>query len=60
MEVRVNNGEGPLLFEWYPDQRTVDLIRKDKFYKIQLDKDSYRVMEECSKYECTKKNPTTK
>ena len=33
MEVRGNDGKGPLLFEWDSDSRTIYLIRKDKFYK---------------------------
>ena len=36
MEVRANKGKGPLLFEWHPEQKTIDLIRKDKFYRIRL------------------------
>ena len=46
MEVRAKGGKGPLLFEWDPETQTVDLIRKD------LDKHSYCVREECSKYGC--------
>lgn len=37
MEVRANKGKGPLLFEWHPEQKTIDLIRKDKFYRIRLE-----------------------
>lgn len=51
MEVRAKNGKGPLLFEWDPETQTVDLIRKDMYYKVHLDKHSYCVREECSKYE---------
>lgn len=51
MEVRANDGKGPLLFEWHPEHQTIDLIRKDKFYSIQLGEHSYCVMEEHSKYE---------
>jgi len=54
MEVRAKNGKGPLLFEWNPEAQTVDLIRKDMYYKIYLDKHSYYIREECSKYECRK------
>ena len=54
MEVRANGGKGPLLFEWDSDARTVELIRKDKYYKVELDEHSYYVREECSKYECKK------
>lgn len=57
MEVRANKGKGPLLFEWHPEQKTIVLVRKDKFYRIQLEEHSYRVMEERSKYECHS-NPT--
>ena len=52
MEVRAKNGKGPLLFEWDPDTQTIDLIRKDMYYKVQLDNRAYCVREECSKYEC--------
>ena len=52
MEVRAKNGKGPLLFEWDPDTQTIDLIRKDMYYKVLLDKHSYCVREECSKYGC--------
>lgn len=54
MEVRGNDGKGPLLFEWDSDSRTIDLIRKDKFYKVQLEEHAYCVKEERSKYECSK------
>lgn len=54
MEVRAKDGKGPLLFEWNPASQTVDLIRKDMFYKVHLDENSYCVMEERSKYECKK------
>lgn len=57
MEVRAKNGKGPLLFEWNPDTQTIDLIRKDMYYKVQLDNHAYCVREECSKYEC--KRPDT-
>lgn len=57
MEVRAKNGKGPLLFEWDPDTQTIDLIRKDKYYKVKLDDHAYCVREECSKYEC--KRPDT-
>lgn len=33
MEVRAKGGKGPLLFEWDPETQTVDLIRKDMYYK---------------------------
>ena len=52
MEVRASDGTGPLLFEWDSDTRTIDLIRKDKYYKVQLDDHSYCVLKECSKYDC--------
>jgi hypothetical protein len=58
MEVRAKNGKGPLLFEWDPDLQTIDLIRKDMYYKVQLDNHAYCVREECSKYEC--KRPDTR
>ena len=51
MEVRAKNGKGPLLFEWDSDTRTIELIRKDTYYKVQLDDHAYFVREECSKYE---------
>ncbi len=51
MEVRAGDGKGTLLFHWNPEQQTVDLIRKDRFYKVQLGKQSYRVCEERSKYD---------
>lgn len=51
MEVRARNGKGPLLFKWDPDTQTIDLIRKDMYYKVQLDAHTYCVREECSKYE---------
>ncbi len=57
MEVRAKDGKGPLLFEWDPETQTVDLIRKDMYYKAQLDRHSYCVREEHSKYECKKQNP---
>ena len=57
MEVRAKDGKGPLLFEWDPETQTVDLIRKDMYYKVHLDKHSYCVREERSKYECKKQNP---
>lgn len=57
MEVHAKNGKGPLLFEWNPDTQTIDLIRKDMYYKVQLDDHTYCVREECSKYEC--KRPDT-
>ena len=38
MEVRAKGGKGPLLFEWDPETQTVDLIRKDMYYKVHLDK----------------------
>jgi hypothetical protein len=57
MEVRAKDGKGPLLFEWDPETQTVDLIRKDMYYKVQLDRHSYCVREEHSKYECKKQNP---
>ena len=57
MEVRAKNWKGPLLFEWDPDTQTIDLIRKDMYYKVQLDDHTYCVREECSKYEC--KRPDT-
>ena len=41
MEVRAKGGKGPLLFEWDPETQTVDLIRKDMYYKVHLDKHSY-------------------
>ena len=37
MEVRAKGGKGPLLFEWDPETQTVDLIRKDMYYKVHLD-----------------------
>ena len=40
-----------LLFEWHPEQKTIDLIRKDKFYRIRLEEHAYRITEERSKYE---------
>ncbi|MCD7712438.1 MAG: hypothetical protein LUJ25_06965 [Firmicutes bacterium] len=55
MEVRANNGKGPLLFEWKPEIQTVNLIRKDMYYEVQLDEHSYCVREECPKYECKNK-----
>lgn len=58
MEVRAKNGKGPLLFEWDPDTQTIDLIRKDMYYKVQLDNHAYCIREECSKYEC--KRPETR
>ena len=54
MEVRAKNGKGPLLFEWNPETQMVYLIRKDMYYKVHLDRHSYCVMEEYSKYECGK------
>lgn len=54
MEVRAKDGKGPLLFEWDSETQTVDLIRKDMYYKIHLDEHSYCIREECSKYECRK------
>ena len=51
MEVRANKGKRPLLFEWHPEQKTIDLIRKDKFYRIRLEEHAYRITEERSKYE---------
>ena len=51
MEVRANKGKGPLLFEWHPEQKTIDLIRKDKFYRSRLEEHAYRITEERSKYE---------
>ena len=56
MEVRAKDGKGPLLFEWDPGTQTVHLIRKDMYYKVHLDKHSYCVKEEHSKYECQKPN----
>lgn len=44
MEVRANKGKGPLLFEWHPEQKTIDLIRKDKFYRIRLEEHAYTVI----------------
>ena len=58
MEVRAKDGKVPLLFEWDSTTQTVDLIRKDMYYKIHLDKHSYCVREEHSKYEYEKQNPT--
>ena len=58
MEVRAKGGKGPLLFEWDPETQTVDLIRKDMYYKVQLDNHAYCIREECSKYEC--KRPETR
>lgn len=58
MEVRAKNGKGPLLFEWDSDTKTIDLIRKDMYYKVQLEDHAYYVREECSKYEC--KRPDTR
>lgn len=50
MEVRGNAGKGPLLFEWNPSKKMVSLIRKDMYYEILLEEDSYCIKEECSKY----------
>lgn len=58
MEVRGKDGEGPLLFEWDPDTQTIDLIRKNMFYRIQLNDHAYCVREECSKYECKRSDST--
>ena len=58
MEVRAKGGKGPLLFEWDPETQTVDLIRKDMYYKVQLNNHAYCIREECSKYEC--KRPETR
>ena len=57
MEVSAKDGKGPLLFEWDPETQTVDLIRKDMYYKVHLDKHSYCVREECSKYKCKRPDP---
>lgn len=58
MEVRAKDGKGPLLFEWDLETQTVDLIRKDMYYKVQLNNHAYCIREECSKYEC--KRPETR
>lgn len=52
MEVRAQNGKGPLLFEWHPETMTVDLIRKDMYYSVLLDDHSFCILEEGPKYEC--------
>lgn len=52
MEVRARNGKGPLLFKWDSDTRMIELVRKDMYYKVQLDDHAYYVREECSKHEC--------
>jgi hypothetical protein len=57
MEVRAKGGKGPLLFEWNPDTRTVDLVRKDMYYKIQLSRNAYCIKEERSKYGIKKNEP---
>lgn len=49
MQVRANNGRGPLLFEWHPERKTIELIRKGKLYRITLNENSYCVTEEQSK-----------
>ena len=54
MEIRAKDGKGPLLFEWDPKAQTIDLIRKGMFYKVYLDKCSYCIREEQSKYDCKK------
>lgn len=62
MQVRANDGKGPLLFEWNPITMTIELVRKDKFYKVKLYDQAYCIQEECSKYNvkqpdsCKKKN----
>lgn len=53
MEVRGKDGKGPLLFQWDSDTHTVDLVRKDMYYKVLLENHDYCVMEERSKYKCS-------
>lgn len=54
MEVRANDGKGSLLFEWDSEAQTIDIVRKDMFYKVYLDNKSYCIKEEHSKYDCKK------
>lgn len=54
MEVRAQNGKGHLLFEWNPETHTIELIRKNMFYKVYLDNNTYIVEEEHPKHNCKK------
>ena len=51
MKVRAKSGKGPLLFEWDSDTRTIELVRKDMDYNLQLDDNANCIREECSKDE---------
>lgn len=59
MEVRAGNGKGPKLFDWDPVENTIHVIRKDMYYSVQLNSDSYLICEECSKYTARKTQTET-